>query len=74
VSFLDWGAMPGFNWIRNQNYSGLFIGKKWMYYLADEGSLTILKKEVKLGVGKKLLIKLGHYYIPNNSVLAQSLK
>jgi starch-binding outer membrane protein, SusD/RagB family len=40
VNFLDWGPMPGYSWIRNQNYSGPFIGKKWMYYLADEGSST----------------------------------
>ncbi|CAH0994979.1 hypothetical protein EMA8858_01099 [Emticicia aquatica] len=40
VNFLDWGQMPGYSWIRNQNYSGPYIGKKWMYYLADEGSST----------------------------------
>lgn len=40
VNFLDWGPMPGYVWIRNQNYSGPYTGKKWMYYLADEGSST----------------------------------
>ena len=40
VNFLDWGPMPGFNWIRNQSYSGPFVGKKWMYYLSEEGSST----------------------------------
>jgi len=40
VNFLDWGQMPGYSWIRNQNYSGPYIGKKWMYYLAEEGSST----------------------------------
>lgn len=40
VNFLDWGPMPGYSWIRNQNYSGPYTGKKWMYYLADEGSTT----------------------------------
>ena len=40
VKFLDWGVMPGNDWIRNQLYSGPYIGKKWMYYLADEGSST----------------------------------
>ncbi len=40
VNFLDWGIMPGFNWIRDQTYSGPYIGKKWMYYLAEEGSTT----------------------------------
>ena len=40
VNFLDWGKMPGFSWIRDQNYAGPYTGKKWMYYLADEGSST----------------------------------
>ena len=40
VNFLDWGPMPGFPWIRDQTYSGPYTGKKWMYYLADEGSST----------------------------------
>ena len=40
VNFLDWGPMPGNDWIRNQLYSGPYIGKKWMYYVADEGSST----------------------------------
>jgi len=40
VNFLDWGPMPGYSWIRDQSYSGPYIGKKWMYYLAEEGSTT----------------------------------
>jgi hypothetical protein len=40
VKFLDWGKMPGSNWIRDQNYSGPFTGKKWMYYLGEENSTT----------------------------------
>jgi starch-binding outer membrane protein, SusD/RagB family len=40
VNFLDWGPMPGYAWIRNQNYSGPYTGKKWMYYLGEEGSTT----------------------------------
>ena len=40
VNFLDWGKMPGASWIRDQNYAGPYTGKKWMYYLADEGSST----------------------------------
>jgi hypothetical protein len=40
VNFLDWGKMPGSTWIRDQNYAGPYSGKKWMYYLADEGSST----------------------------------
>ena len=40
VNFLDWGKMPGALWIREQGYAGPYTGKKWMYYLADEGSST----------------------------------
>jgi len=40
VTFLDWGKMPGSNWIRDQNYSGPFTGKKWMYYVSEENSTT----------------------------------
>jgi hypothetical protein len=40
VNFLDWGKMPGRSWIRDQTYSGPFTGKKWMYYLGEEGSTT----------------------------------
>jgi len=40
VNFLDWGIMPGQIWIRDQGYSGPYIGKKWMYYQAEEGSTT----------------------------------
>ena len=40
VNFLDWGKMPGASWIRDQNYAGPYTGKKWMYYVADEGSST----------------------------------
>ena len=40
VNFLDWGAMPGSTWIRDQVYAGPFTGKKWMYYLAEENSTT----------------------------------
>lgn len=40
VNFLDWGPMPGQNWIRDQSYSGPYTGKKWMYYLSEEGSTT----------------------------------
>jgi hypothetical protein len=40
VNFLDWGAMPGSTWIRDQVYAGPFTGKKWMYYLAEENSAT----------------------------------
>jgi hypothetical protein len=33
-----------------------------------------MNKDVKLGVGKKLLIKFGHYYEPSSGVLAQGNK
>ena len=40
VKFLDWGVFPGSSWIRDQNYSGPFTGKKWMYYVSEENSTT----------------------------------
>jgi len=40
VAFLDWGAMPGASWIRDQAYAGPYTGKKWMYYVAEENSTT----------------------------------
>jgi len=40
VNFLDWGPMPGSNWIRDQIYAGPYSGKKWMYYLGEESSST----------------------------------
>ncbi|MDQ1086432.1 RagB/SusD family nutrient uptake outer membrane protein [Siphonobacter sp. SORGH_AS_1065] len=40
IPFLDWGAMPGVTWIRDQTYSGPYTGKKWMYYKAEEGTNT----------------------------------
>ncbi len=40
IPFLDWGLMPGVTWIRDQSYSGPYVGKKWMYYKAEEGTNT----------------------------------
>lgn len=40
IPFLDWGPMPGVTWIRDQNYGGPYVGKKWMYYKAEEGTNT----------------------------------
>ncbi len=40
IPFLDWGPMPGVTWIRDQNYSGPYTGKKWMYYKSEEGTNT----------------------------------
>jgi membrane-bound lytic murein transglycosylase D len=50
------------------------IARKYNISVNDLWAWNKLTKENKLGVGKKLIIKFGHYYIPNNSVLAQSLK
>lgn len=40
VIFLDWSPIQCYDWIRNHNYLGSYVGKKWIYYLADKGSLT----------------------------------
>ncbi|MFD3393187.1 RagB/SusD family nutrient uptake outer membrane protein [Aquirufa sp. OSTEICH-129V] len=59
VNFLDWGKMPGFSWIRDQNYAGPYTGKKWMYYLADEGSSTHSTSRRSVNNNYRLL-KLSH--------------
>lgn len=59
VNFLDWGKMPGFSWIRDQNYAGPYTGKKWMYYLADEGSSTHSTSRRSVNNNYRL-IKLSH--------------
>ncbi|MCY7352737.1 MAG: RagB/SusD family nutrient uptake outer membrane protein [Cytophagaceae bacterium] len=40
VPFLDWGPMPGVTWVRDQSYGGPYVGKKWMYLKAEEGTNT----------------------------------
>jgi membrane-bound lytic murein transglycosylase D len=50
------------------------IARKYNISVNDLWSWNKLTKEVKLGVGKKLLIKFGHYYMPNNGMLAQGNK
>ena len=59
VNFLDWGPMPGQTWIRDQNYSGPYTGKKWMYYKADEGSSTHSTSKRAVNNNYRLL-KLSH--------------
>lgn len=59
VNFLDWGPMPGSNWIRDQAYAGPFTGKKWMYYLAEENSTTHSTSRRNVNNNYRL-IKLSH--------------
>ena len=59
VNFLDWGPMPGATWIRDQNYSGPYTGKKWMYYLSEEGSTTHATNKRSVNNNYRLL-KLSH--------------
>lgn len=40
IPFLDWGVMPGVTWVRDQSYGGPYVGKKWMYFKAEEGTNT----------------------------------
>jgi membrane-bound lytic murein transglycosylase D len=50
------------------------IARKYNISVNDLWAWNKLTKENKLGIGKKLLIKFGHYYIPNNRMLAQGNK
>jgi hypothetical protein len=37
VPYLDWGINPGFDWIRDQNFSGPYLPIKNVYYQAQTG-------------------------------------
>jgi membrane-bound lytic murein transglycosylase D len=50
------------------------IARKYNISVNDLWFWNKLTKENKLGIGKKLIIKFGHYYIPNNGMLAQGNK
>jgi LysM repeat protein len=50
------------------------IARRYNISVNDLWTWNKMTKEAKLGVGKKLLIKFGHYYEPNTSVLAQGNK
>jgi membrane-bound lytic murein transglycosylase D len=50
------------------------IARKYNISVNDLWAWNKLTKENKLGIGKKLLIKFGHYYMPNNGMLAQGNK
>ena len=40
IPYLDWGIFPGKAWIRDQGFAGPYSPKKYIYYQAQEGSLT----------------------------------
>jgi hypothetical protein len=40
IPFLDWGIMPGSNWIRNQAAAGPYEGMKHMFYKSQLGTYT----------------------------------
>jgi hypothetical protein len=40
IPYLDWGKHPGFNWIRDQAYSGPYAPIKNTYYKSQEGAKT----------------------------------
>ncbi|MCA0236347.1 MAG: RagB/SusD family nutrient uptake outer membrane protein [Bacteroidetes bacterium] len=40
IPYLDWGAFPGYDWIRDQAYAGPYAPKKYIYYKSQEGTLT----------------------------------
>ncbi len=50
------------------------IARKYNISVNDLWAWNKLTKENKLGIGKKLYIKFGHYFIPHNNMLAQGYK
>jgi hypothetical protein len=40
IPYLDWGKHPGYNWIRDQAYGGVYSPIKNTYYKSQEGSKT----------------------------------
>ncbi|HWB26012.1 MAG TPA: RagB/SusD family nutrient uptake outer membrane protein [Chitinophagaceae bacterium] len=40
IPYLDWGIMPGQNWIRNQASAGPYVPIKNVYYSSQTGTLT----------------------------------
>jgi hypothetical protein len=40
IPYLDWGKHPGFNWMRDQVYGGVYSPIKNTYYRSQEGSKT----------------------------------
>ena len=40
IPYLDWGLFPGKPWIRDQAFAGPYSPKKYIYYRAQEGTLT----------------------------------
>lgn len=40
IAFLDWGAHPGFSWIREQSYAGPYSPKKFAYTQTEIGTYT----------------------------------
>jgi membrane-bound lytic murein transglycosylase D len=50
------------------------IARKYNISVSDVWAWNKMNKDVKLGIGKKLLIKFGHYYEPSSGTLAQGNK
>ncbi|GAB3888144.1 RagB/SusD family nutrient uptake outer membrane protein [Spirosoma agri] len=40
IPYLDWQVHPGLDWIRDQSYAGPFSPKKFIFYRAQDKSLT----------------------------------
>jgi hypothetical protein len=40
IPYLDWQDHPGYDWIRDQGFSGPYSPKKFVYYKSQEGTLT----------------------------------
>jgi hypothetical protein len=40
ITYLDWGPFPGIAWIRDQPHAGPYAPKKFVYYRAQENTLS----------------------------------
>jgi len=40
IDFLGWGIHPGNNWIREQDWSGPFMTKKYMHFKSEQQTIT----------------------------------
>ena len=50
------------------------IARRYNVSVNDVWAWNKMNKDIRLGIGKKLLIKFGHYYEPSSGVLAQGNK
>ncbi|WP_234735271.1 RagB/SusD family nutrient uptake outer membrane protein [Tellurirhabdus bombi] len=62
IPFLDWGAMPGKSWVRDQGNGGPYVAKKHLFYKSDVGTNTFASNN-RLNANNFRMIKLSHIYL-----------